>query len=68
MNLTIAIVDPVPYTIQYTRRYFVSLMIASYRKILNLQSLESCNQNPTYSIMMMYVSHVSSGTSFLVQC
>ena len=49
MNLVIALVDPVLYTIQYTQSYFVILMIASSRKTHNSQSLETQNQNPTYS-------------------
>ena len=46
MNLIIALVDPIP------QGYFVNLLIVSSRKTCNSQSLDSCNQNPTYGISM----------------
>ena len=58
----IAIVDPVPYdsnTLKYT------LLIASFRKARNSQSLESRNQNLTYGIIIQSLPGVAEG--WLVQ-
>ena len=44
-QITIAIVNPVPYNSQ---GHFAILLIASSRKTHNLQLLESYNENPTY--------------------
>ena len=46
----IAMVDPVLCNSEWNMHtvYFMILLIASSRKTCNSQSLESCNQNPTY--------------------
>ena len=52
--LMIAIVDPILYD-SNAQGYFAILLIASFRKTHNSQSLESRNQNLTYSIMCAHV-------------
>ena len=53
VNLIIAVVDPIlHHAIEYAPVYFVTILNLSPRKTCNSQSLDSCNQNPTYSIMI----------------
>ena len=44
----------------YTQGHFANLLIARSRKPCSVQSLDSCNQNPTYSIsllLLIFFSH-----------
>ena len=55
----IAIVDPVPHT----QGYFAILLIVSFRKTRNLQSLESHNQTRLMVYIHVFACRVSSNFS-----